>query len=133
MPVPDKSSHQSPVGQSVSSLQALPQAPLVVSQNAPPWLVPEQLALVVHVPHAPVVVQYGAVVPGHAAVAVVPSSPLHATHVFDVASHTGEAPEHVLLVLHATHRPLFAPAVAQMPDRHTVVAVPVVHAPSPFA
>jgi hypothetical protein len=72
-------------------------------------------------------------VPGHAAVAVVPSSPLQATHVFVVASHTGEAPEQVLLVLHATHRPLFAPAVAQMPDRHTVVSVPVVHVPSPFA
>jgi hypothetical protein len=63
----------------------------------------------------------------------VPSSPLQATHVFEVESHTGERPEHVLLVLQATHRPLFAPAVAQMPDRHTVVSVPVVHVPSPFA
>jgi hypothetical protein len=38
-------------------VQALPHAPLVVSQSEPSWPVPEQLALVVHVPHAPVAVQ----------------------------------------------------------------------------
>jgi hypothetical protein len=133
IPAPARSSHQSWAGQSVSTLQAVPQAPLVALQNGPAWLGPAQVVLLVQAPHAPVAVQYGLAVPGHASVAVVPSSPLHAAHVFDVESHTGVIPEQVLLVAHATHLPTFGPVLAQMPERQTTETVPAVHTPSPFA
>jgi hypothetical protein len=70
---------------------------------------------------------------GHASVALVPSSPLQTTHVFEVPSHTGVALPHVLLSTQATHLPALGPVPAQSPERHTRGPVPEVHAPPPLA
>jgi hypothetical protein len=56
-PAPLSVSHQSPAAQSESTVQAVPQAPVVVLHNGPPWLAPVQLALVAQTPQVPDAVQ----------------------------------------------------------------------------
>lgn len=149
--------HHCVEAQSVSSVHVLPHAPDVTLQIVPAWL-PVQSPLLVHFVHAPLAAQYGLPAVGHANVAPVPLSPLHAVHVLAVVLQSGVTPTHavafvpvhctqvLVVVLHAgvtpeqfasplqrSHLPVFGPVVAQMIERHTTPPFAPVHGPSPFA
>ncbi len=95
-------------------------------QNPPAQsLSPPQL-----VPHDPSVVLQNGAAPGQAAVARLPAFPLHATHVFDRASHSGVVPAHWVSLVHSTHVLPRTPVAAHTPTRQ-VALVP--HGPSPRA
>jgi hypothetical protein len=147
--------------QSVSTAQTLPHAPVVKLQIGPACA-PAQSAFELHTPQLPAllpeVTQYGSSLVGHAKLALVPSSPLHAVHVSVVTLQSGVAPEHaeafdavhathVALVVshagvapaqfesdaHCPHFPASGPVEAHTDERHTVVASLLSHGPSPLA
>jgi hypothetical protein len=145
------------VGQSVSTAQTEPQAPVEGLQMAPVW-VPTQSVFALHRPQDPAVAQYGSLLVGHARLPPDPSSPLHGAHVSVAVLHTGAlalqatllvpvhmthvdvdtaqagvAPEQSPSLAHCSQVPRRGPLVAQMRERHRVASVAVVHGPSPMA
>jgi hypothetical protein len=153
-----RSSHHRFDAQSLSVVQVVPQTPVAVLQIGPACVPVVQSALLAHLPHVPAGAQNGAAESVHASLAVEPSSPLQATQLFEVASHTGVVPVQIVaspgthvthafdVVSHAgvglaqvvssmqaTQRPAFAPVVAHSVERQTVAPLVASHGPSPFA
>lgn len=119
--------HCVPTGkQSVSTAHTLVQAPAAL--HVTPGCVPTvQSGSVTHLPHEPALppaeLQYGFPAVGHACVAAVALSPLHAAHVFVGTSHVGVVPLHAVAFVaeHATHSPVARQAGAA-PVWHSRVA-----------
>lgn len=106
-------SHHSPGPQMASVEQVFPQDPVAVSQRGPAWF-PAQSVSDVHRPHVPAVWQYGEAPVGHAAVAVVPWSPLQTEHWLFVTEQAGAADvAQSALVRQLPHVPFPRPLVTQ--------------------
>lgn len=105
-----------PAGQSMSAVQVVPQAPVVVLQMAPPCtgVAPAQSALLVHFPQEPSALAKGFAAVGQAMVFAVPKSPVAPAHLFATVSQAGfvavlQAAS--LPAAHSTQAPLLLPAV----------------------